>query len=281
MRKPTLEQRIARLEKLLNGKVKKFHKFESRADDIYEMAQDWFTSQEWDEDDYWVKAAGGKYDFVQDVANKAADPVVDACCDVIGADTDSSERDIVENALAEAADIALSDPGYFDDDDDFDYDDEDDDDWDEDDEMDECRGRSCESRKRRTESRRSPRRARNEDVKRLPNGVNADRVSDVLTGWAGTDWHRPQDAIDKLDREGILEDATNRWYPTVADVAEAIELCWDDSIGAVGKGAARFFMGNIGGKMKCSLTLFPTTGGDSRARNIVLKFDWPMSIDEM
>lgn len=274
MHKLTFEQRIARLEKLLNGKVKKYRKFESRADDIDEMAHDWFVSQEWDEDDYWVKAAGGKYDFVQDVANKEADPIVDACCDAIGVDSDSPERDIVESALAVAADIALYDPGYWDDDD-FDYDDEDDD------EMYERRGRSCESHKRRTESKRSLRRTRNEDVKRLPNGVNADRVSDVLTGWAGTDWHRPQDAIDKLDREGILEDATNRWYPTVIDVAEAIELCWNDPIGAVGKGAARFFMGNIGGEMKCSLTLFPTTGGDSRARNIVLKFDWPMSIDEM
>lgn len=270
-RELTLEQRITRLEKLLNGKVKKSRKFESMADDIDAMAQDWFTSQEWDEDDYWVKEAGSKFDFVQDVANKAADPVVDACCDAIGVDADSPERDIVENALAAAADIALSDPGYWDyDDDDFDYDD--DDDWD--DEIDECRGRSCESRKRRTESKRSLRRARNEDVKKLPNGALANRVSDVLSAWADTSWSRPKDAIRELDRKGILDAATNKWYPTVKDVADAIEDCWEDQIGAVGAGTAQFFIGNIGGQTKCSLTLYPVSGGTSRARNIVLKFNW-------
>ena len=267
-RELTLEQRISRLEKLLNGKVKKSRKFESMADDIDAMAQDWFTSQEWDEDDYWVKEAGSKFDFVQDVANKAADPVVDACCDAIGVDTDSPERDIVENALAEAADIALSDPGYWDDDDDWDEDD----DWD--DEMDECRGRSCESRKRRTESKRSLRRTRNEDVKKLPNGALANRVSDVLSAWADTSWSRPKDAIRELDRKGILDAATNKWYPTVKDVADAIEDCWEDQIGAVGAGTAQFFIGNIGGQTKCSLTLYPVSGGTSRARNIVLKFNW-------
>jgi hypothetical protein len=119
---------------------------------------------------------------------------------------------------------------------------------------------------------------RNEDVKRLPNGTVANRVCDVLAGWAGTGWSRPRDAVRELDRRGILDAAINKWYPTAADVADAIEDCWNDQIGAVGAGAAQFFIGDIGGVTRCSLTLYPVIGGDSRARNLVLKFNWP---DEM
>ena len=265
--KLALEHRIARLEKFFNTESCRItKKFENRAEDIDDMAQDWFISQSW---------PGNKFELIQDVANKVADHIVDDCCDAIGVDADSPERAIVENSLAEAADIALADPDYWD----YDYDDlyDDNDDWDDDwdDEMDECRGRNCESRKRRTESKRSFRRVRNEDAKRLPNGIMANHVSDVLSSWADTSWSRPKDAIRELDRQGILDAATNKWYPSVKDVADAIEDCWDDSIGALGAGAAQFFIGNVGGQTKCSLTIYPISGGNSRARNVTLKFNWP------
>lgn len=157
-------------------------------------------------------------------------------------------------------------------------------DWDKadgEDEMDECdhsHRSSLESRIRRLEGaarKMSRSTTKNEDVKRLPNKAWANHVNDVLSGWAGTGWSDPEGAIKELDRKGILRNATNKWYPTVDDVADAIRDCWDDGIGAVGAGAAQFFIGNIGGVTKCSLTLYPRTGGTSRARNIVLKFDWP------
>jgi len=119
---------------------------------------------------------------------------------------------------------------------------------------------------------------RNEDMKRLPNGMTANRVCDVLGGWAGTGWARPANAIRELDRKGILDAAVNKWYPTADAVAKAIESCWNDQIGAIGEGAAQFFIGDIGGVTHCSLTLYPITGGDSRARNLVLKFNWPDDI---
>ena len=125
------------------------------------------------------------------------------------------------------------------------------------------------------------RKTRNEDVKRLPNKAWANNVCDVLSGWANTSWSNPELAIQKLNRAGVLRNATNRWYPTVDDVADAIRDCWDDNIGAVGAGAAQFFIGNIGGVTKCSLTLYPRTGGTSRARNLVLKFDWPTPEDDV
>lgn len=148
-------------------------------------------------------------------------------------------------------------------------------------EMDECdqsRRSALESRIRRLEgaARKMNRRTiKNEDVKRLPDGSVANRVSDVLAAWAGTSWSRPQDAIRELDRQGILDAAVNKWYPTADDVAAAVEDCWDDNIGMVGQGAAQFFIGNVGGETKCSLTLLPILGGTSRARNVVLKFTWP------
>lgn len=130
--------------------------------------------------------------------------------------------------------------------------------------------------KRRLESRRREvKKARNEDVKRLPNGMVVNRVSDVLSNWAGTSSTRPKAAIHELDRKGILMAATNKWYPTVEDVSKAIEDCWNDNIGMVGAGAAKFFIGQFGGATKCSLMLYQVTGGTSRARNLVLKFDWP------
>jgi len=264
MRKPTLEQRIARLESIISRKAtkKESRKINRRKtknesalrpdmlEDLQSIFSDRFCA------DYFSSMSEFK-DNIFAASQGQNDQLVDDAIMWMVEDYDYDEeemeglRDEIANDLAQLSDDFIHD---FDD-------------WYEDDEF--------ESVKRT----RKP--TRNEDVRRLPNKANADRVCDVLSGWAGTSWHRPQEAIDKLDQEGILENATNRWYPTVADVAEAIELCWNDGVGAVGKGAARFFMGNIGGKMKCSLTLFPTTGGDSRARNIVLKFDWPMPDDMM
>lgn len=157
-------------------------------------------------------------------------------------------------------------------------------DWDKadaEDEIDECdqsRRPSLESRIRRLEGaarRMNHRTSKNEDAKRLPNGTIANRVCDVLSAWADTNWGDARGAIRELDRKGILDAAVNKWYPTVDDVAEAIEDCWNDQIGMVGAGAAQFFIGNVGGETKCSMTLWPVVGGTSRARNLVLKFTWP------
>ena len=115
---------------------------------------------------------------------------------------------------------------------------------------------------------------KNEAVKKLPNGADASYVADVLSALTGSGWSNPKAAVRKLKRMGILDAATNKWYPTVDDVADAVEDCWNDSIGN-GRGAAEFFIGNIGGETKCALTLYPITGGDSRARNVTLKFVWP------
>ena len=115
---------------------------------------------------------------------------------------------------------------------------------------------------------------KNEGAKMLPDGTMVQRVSDVLTGLTGKGWARPREAIRELDRMGILDMATNTFYPTVDDVADAIEDCWNDVIGS-GRGAAEFFIGNFDGTTKCSLTLYPISGGNSRARKITLKFDWP------
>jgi len=120
-----------------------------------------------------------------------------------------------------------------------------------------------------------------EAIKQLPNGMIANRVADVLSGWAGTSWSNPEPAIQKLNRAGILRNATNKWYPTVDDVADAIRECWDDRIGIVGAGAAQFFIGNFDGATRCSLTLYPISGGTSRARNLVLKFNWPTPEDDI
>lgn len=129
--------------------------------------------------------------------------------------------------------------------------------------------------KRKSVKRESSKLMRNESSKRLPSGILANRVCDVLTEWAGTGWSRPHDAIRELERQGVLAAATNKWYPTIDDVKAAVEDCWNDPIGALGAGAAQFFIGDIGGVTKCSLTLYPISGGTSRARNLVLKFNWP------
>ena len=52
------------------------------------------------------------------------------------------------------------------------------------------------------------RKTRNEDVKRLPNKAWANNVCDVLSGWANTSWSNPELAIQKLNRAGVLRNAT-------------------------------------------------------------------------
>lgn len=202
-----IERRLARLEKAVNEGMR----CESLDDDIDEMAHDWFISQEWDEDDYWVKVAGGKFEFIQNIADKAADPVVDACCDAIGVDTDSPERDIVENSLANAADTALVDPGYWDDDDYY----EDDDDLDDEDEDDDDEDDMYESRRRKLE-----RRVRVLERKLVDEGILdgiknlAGKISDKVAG-------------AKLSAEELVEKVKENLAIVVSGITNKI----DDTIG--------------------------------------------------
>lgn len=138
---------------------------------------------------------------------------------------------------------------------------------------------SCSRRRPRRESRVKGRKfSKNEDVyvATLPNGAVANRVQDVLAGFTDSEWHKPDGAIRKLRRMGLLDAATNRQYPTADDVAEAIEDCWEDLIGG-GNAVAKFFSHtDDDGVTHCALTLYPRTGlGNSRGRRVILKFDWP------
>lgn len=149
--------------------------------------------------------------------------------------------------------------------------DEDDEDWDDD--YDESFSRR---RPRRESKIRGRKFSKNEDVyvTTLPNGDIANRVQDVLAGFTDTQWHRPDGAIKVLKRMGILDRAVNRWYPDADAVAEAIEDCWEDLIGG-GNAVAKLYTSDDGDVTHCTLTLYPRVGGISRARNVILKFDWP------
>ena len=116
---------------------------------------------------------------------------------------------------------------------------------------------------------------KNEAIKQLPNGMTANSVADVLSGFTGVGWSDSRGAVRRLERMGILDAAVNKWYPTVDDVAEAIEDCWEDLIGG-GNAVAKFFSNTDDtGVTHCALTLYPRTGlGSSRGRRVVLKFDW-------
>ena len=117
-------------------------------------------------------------------------------------------------------------------------------------------------------------RLKNEDIKQLPNGRMASGVNDVLSSWAGTSSYKSDEAIAKLSRSGILNKAVNMYYKTPEEVAAAVKECWYDDIGN-GEGAAKFFIGDFDGELRCALTLFPVSGGASRARQLTLKFIWP------
>ena len=289
MRKPTIEQRITRLEKMISRKsVKNEAKLKRKMNiDLQEVFVDHLGSKDCYDSERDFKE--NMFALTQGDNDSAVDSAIMYMSSDFGYDEDLLEdlRDDIADALAEMADDLDLDYGDDEDDDWEDEDDEDDDNpyYDPDDEDEDghynfhyWESQKRHARKSKSESKKALRRVRNEDVKKLPNGTLANRVSDVLSAWADTSWSRPRDAIKELDRKGILKAAVNKWYPTVSDVADAIEDCWDDQIGAVGAGTAQFFIGNIGGITKCSLTLYPITGGESRARNLVLKFNWP---DEM
>ena len=267
MRKPTIEQRIARLEKLLSSRksVKKESRNANRRivknesalqpnmhEDLLSIFDNRFCGGEYFgshrnfKDNMWAASQGEN--------DRLVDDAIMWLVDDFGYDEEELEdlRDDIADDLAEMADDMIHD-----------YDD-----WDEDEsEYDESAKRSF--------GRKS---VRNEGMKQLPNGMTANRVCDVLATWAGTSRYDKDKAITELGRRGILTASKNKWYDSEKAVAEAIADCWDDQIGAIGEGAAQFCIGDIGGVTHCSLTLWPITGGDSRARNLVLKFNWP---DEM
>ena len=297
MIKRTLEQRIARLEKLLNGKVKKSYKFEKTFKnesvlpyDIISDLNSVFYDHFGNEDNYSTEREFEENMFAACEGDN--DMMVDDAIMYLANDYGHDEeglqdlRDDIADYIAGCAEKVCKQEGWkeeWDEEEFLDIDDE------YEDGMDECRDRNYESRKviaRKAESRkravhtskvesnRPLKRTKNEAVKQLPNGMTANNVADVLSGFAGTSWSNPRAAIAKLDRMGILDASTNKWYPTVDDVAAAIEDCWNDSIGN-GRGAAEFFIGNFGGATRCSLTLYPISGGTSRARNLTIKFNWP------
>ena len=100
-----LERRLSRLEKMIKN--------ESAEDDIFNAATQWAKDyiDQLDEDDYWVQEAGSIYDTLQMIADEAADPVVDSCCDDLESEyafeLSDSDRDVVVSALAAAAEEAM------------------------------------------------------------------------------------------------------------------------------------------------------------------------------
>lgn len=94
-------------------------------DAAYQWAQDYLDDIE---DDYWTQEAGGVRKALQIIADEAADPIIDSCCDDLESEYDfelsDSDRDVVASALAAAAEEAMQYMG-------------DDEDWDEDDDLDE------------------------------------------------------------------------------------------------------------------------------------------------
>ena len=108
-----LESRILRLERLLNKKsVKKSVKNEDAGGSVYDAAYQWAQDYLDDiEDDYWTQEAGGVREALQIIADQAADPIVDSCCDDLESDYNfelsDSDRDVVASALAAAAEEAM------------------------------------------------------------------------------------------------------------------------------------------------------------------------------
>ena len=245
----------------------RYKKFESATDDILIAVETWF----WDQcaNEYNYNDRETFRDTITAMSAGEDDVATDICICALAemgydedlVSSDEMRNDIVDR-LSELASEVYDDEGFA-----FDKD--------EDDSYFENRKRKLESRIARLENIiKSKHIMKNEAVKTLPNGMTANSVSDVLSGFTGVGWNDSKSAVRKLNRMGILDAATNRWYPTTDDVADAIEDCWNDSIGN-GRGAAEFFIGNIGGDVRCSLTIYPISGGDSKARNITLKFNWP------
>lgn len=121
-------------------------KNEDAGNDVYDAASQWARDyiDQLDEDDYWVQQAGSVREALQIIADEAADPIVDSCCDDLESEyafeLSDSDRDVVASALAAAAEEAMQ---YMGDDEDWD----DGEDWDEDMEDEEFESRKRVSRK--------------------------------------------------------------------------------------------------------------------------------------
>ena len=120
-------------------------KNEDAGNNVYDAAYQWAQDYLDDiEDDYWTQEAGGVRKALQIIADQAADPIVDSCCDDLESEyafeLSDSDRDVVASALAAAAEEAMQ---YMGDDEDWDEDD----DWDEDMEDEEFESRKRVSRK--------------------------------------------------------------------------------------------------------------------------------------
>lgn len=78
-----------------------------KASKIIKATNEWFednySSDSYDEDDYYISMAGTYKKFLRELKNKCADPIVDSCCMDIDVDECSDDRDIVESALAKCA----------------------------------------------------------------------------------------------------------------------------------------------------------------------------------
>lgn len=137
-RKMILEKRITRLEKLIK---------ESERDLEYEVSDFFYQFlEDLDEDDYWVRVAGGSIKkFLEVIASSDADPIVDTFCDELEC---QDCREEVERILAECAKDVLDSGDYDNDDDGWD----DDDDWDDENDEFESRSRVCFNRKNESSS---------------------------------------------------------------------------------------------------------------------------------
>jgi hypothetical protein len=297
MRNITLEKRIKRLEKLLSHKnenmwdyvdMDKIRKHRKRSSSLENDLRDVFDNRFCGEDYY-----DSEEEFRENMYSMARgrnDAMVDSAIEWLIGDFGYDEieledrRNDIKRMLSYMASDFIEDWGDTWDDDDDEDEDDDDDETDEEREQREAdiKGLAAWAKRQRQlrglESvKRNSRGIRNEGASVLPNGARANTVADVLSSFTDTPSYKSDRAIAELDAMGILDAAINRWYPTADDVADAIDECWNDEIGN-GRGAAKFFIGNIDGQTKCSLTLYPISGGDSPARNLVIKFNWPDSI---
>lgn len=250
-----LRKRIARLESLVRAS-----KFSTKNEGLTYDQRDRISDAVWEYADQFddLDERAEELQLLADRDRTAMDEVLD----MLDLDDMQDDMEVVEQAIAYKADEILSDPDCWDD-----YFDE------------ACSRRKMGRRRMKRESRRSIKR---EAVLTLPNGMPATTVADVLSGWADTDYHRPEDAIRKLRmaetfdgsgrRENVLAKATNRWYPTEEDVAEAIEDCWRDPVNS---SLAKLFASDFGDYTQMALSIMPAASSSgSRTQDITLKFQW-------
>ena len=153
VRKLTLEQRIARLEKLLNSKSLKNENKLSNTE-VMSAVKDWFSENRY----------RFGYDVIEAAMDAADDELIDWCCSDLAKSGLGKKvfafRDLVADTLAGCA--IEDEQNEWKDEEDFD-------DEEELDELDECNGRSCESNKRicmkrKVESKLPRRKVKNEEV---------------------------------------------------------------------------------------------------------------------